>query len=358
MVKEFISQEKILSKNSFNCKWEAPSNIALIKYWGKSPVQIPMNPSISFTLKNCVTKTDISFEPIKNTSKKVKFEFSYNGESKSDFNSKLEIFFERIINYQPFLIDYYLKINSVNNFPHSSGIASSASAMAALSACLIDFENSHNPIVKKHKKTSFLSRLGSGSACRSVSGPIMTWGKHSKIPKSNDFYATKFLGYHQIFDTYCDSILLVDSGKKEVSSTLGHELMKKHPFASSRFKQAKNNFSLLSVALKSGDLDSFIKIVENEALQLHAMMMTSNPYFILIKPKTLNIINEIRDFRRKFNIPICFTLDAGANVHLLYPQIHKSDVLELIKKNLSIYCNNSYINDEVGVGIKKIKFVL
>ena len=76
------------------------------------------------------------------------------------------------------------------------------------------------------------------------------------------------------------------------------------------FKQAKNNFSLLSVALKSGDLDSFIKIVENEALQLHAMMMTSNPYFILIKPKTLNIINEIRDFRRKFNIPICFTLDA------------------------------------------------
>ena len=358
MVKEFISQEKILSKNSFNCKWEAPSNIALIKYWGKSPVQIPMNPSISFTLKNCVTKTDISFEPIKNTSKKVKFEFSYNGESKSDFNSKLEIFFERIINYQPFLINYYLKINSVNNFPHSSGIASSASAMAALSACLIDFENSHNPIVEKQKKISFLSRLGCGSACRSVSGPIMTWGKNSKVPKSNDFYASKFLGNHQIFDTYCDSILLVDSGKKEVSSTLGHELMKKHPFASSRFKQAKNNFSLLSIALKNGDLDSFIKIVENEALQLHAMMMTSNPYFILIKPKTLNIINEIRDFRRKFNIPICFTLDAGANVHLLYPQIHKSDVLEFIKKNLSIYCNNCYINDEVGVGIKKIKFVL
>ena len=353
MVKEFISKEKILSKNFFNCKWEAPSNIALIKYWGKSPVQIPKNPSISFTLKNCVTKTDISFQPIKNTSKKVKFEFSYNGESKSDFNSKLEIFFERIINYQPFLINYYLKINSVNNFPHSSGIASSASAMAALSACLIDFENSHNPIVEKQKKISFLSRLGSGSACRSFSGPIMTWGKNSKVPKSNDFYASKFLGNHQIFDTYCDSILLVDSGKKEVSSTLGHELMKKHPFASSRFKQAKNNFSLLSVALKSGDLDSFIKIVENEALQLHAMMMTSNPYFILIKPKTLNIINEIRDFRRKFNIPICFTLDAGANVHLLYPQIHKPDILEFIKKNLSIYCNNYYINDEVGVGIKK-----
>ena len=353
MVKEFISQEKILSKNSFNCKWEAPSNIALIKYWGKSPVQIPMNPSISFTLKNSVTQTEISFAPIKNTSKKVKFEFSYNGESKSDFNSKLEIFFERIINYQPFLINYYLKINSVNNFPHSSGIASSASAMAALSACLIDFENSHNPIVEKQKKISFLSRLGSGSACRSVSGPIMTWGKNSKVPKSNDFYASKFLGNHQIFDTYCDSILLVDSGKKEVSSTLGHELMKKHPFASSRFKQAKNNFRLLSIALKNGDLDSFIKIVENEALQLHAMMMTSNPYFILIKPKTLNIINEIRDFRRKFNIPICFTLDAGANVHLLYPQIHKPDILEFIKKNLSIYCNNYYINDEVGVGIKK-----
>ena len=71
--------------------------------------------------------------------------------------------------------------------------------------------------------------------------------------------------------------------------------------------------------MKSGDLDTFIKIVELEALSLHAMMMTSNPYYILMKPNTLSIIEKLWDFRKEKNIPACFTMDAGANVHILYP---------------------------------------
>ena len=121
---------------------------------------------------------------------------------------------------------------------------------------------------------------------------------------------------NSIFKSYQDIILLVDKESKNVSSTKGHDLMHSNPYAEKRFLQARRNCDSLIPIMKSGDLDAFIKIVELEALSLHAMMMTSNPYFILIKPKTLNIINEIRDFRRKFNIPICFSFALGFRFHI------------------------------------------
>jgi len=107
--------------------------------------------------------------------------------------------------------------------------------------------------------------------------------------------------------------------------------------------------------MKSGDIDAFIKIVELEALSLHAMMMTSTPYFILIKPNTLEIIQRIWDFRMSQKIPICFTLDAGANVHLLYPLEYKRHVLSFIDTDLKSFCENEqYLIDQVGQGARKL----
>ena len=107
--------------------------------------------------------------------------------------------------------------------------------------------------------------------------------------------------------------------------------------------------------MKSEDLDGFVEIVESEALSLHAMMMTSNPYFILFKPNTLSIIEKIWDLRKNNKIPICFTLDAGANVHLLYPFEFKNIVKIFIEDELKEFCQNGqYILDYVGVGAKKI----
>ena len=111
----------------------------------------------------------------------------------------------------------------------------------------------------------------------------------------------------------------------------------------------------MKTVLESGDLDEFIKIVESEALTLHAMMMTSMPYFILMKPNTLEIINKIWKFRNETQIPVCFTLDAGANVHVLYPENVQEKVLEFIKDELVGYCQNSqYICDEIGFGATKL----
>jgi len=131
--------------------------------------------------------------------------------------------------------------------------------------------------------------------------------------------------------------------------------MHDHPFAEQRFVQAHENLDKLKVIFESGNLEGFIKIVESEALTLHAMMMTSMPYFILMKPNTLEIINTIWKFRNETNIPVCFTLDAGANVHVLYPENVKEAVLDFIKSELISFCQNSqYICDEIGSGATEL----
>jgi diphosphomevalonate decarboxylase len=136
-----------------------------------------------------------------------------------------------------------------------------------------------------------------------------------------------------------------------VSSSVGHELMHNHPFAKQRFDQAHENLAQMEQILMNGNLESFVNLVESEALTLHSMMMTSMPYFILMKPNTLEIINKIWKFRQLTDIQVCFTLDAGANVHVLYPENVKREVLQFIKNELIGFCQNrQYICDEIGTG--------
>lgn len=344
-----------IEKGSYT--WSSPSNIALVKYWGKKEHQIPENPSISFTLDNCKTITTLSF--VKKNTDNFSFDIFLEGEKKDDFKPKIETFFKRIENYLPFLKAYHFTIETSNTFPHSSGIASSASGMSALALCLMSIEKALNPDMSEAhfiKKALFLARLGSGSACRSLEGDLVVWGKHKQIDGSSDLFGIKYpFHVHENFKNYNDAILLVDKGEKQVSSTLGHNLMHNHPFAQERFKQAHDNLSNLIKILKTGDLKNFIDLVESEALTLHAMMMTSMPYFILMKPNTLEIINKIWSYRQDTGIPVCFTLDAGANVHVLYPEKHTEKVNQFIKNELVVYCQNGhYICDKIGFGAKQL----
>ncbi|OIQ23191.1 diphosphomevalonate decarboxylase [Lacinutrix sp. MedPE-SW] len=340
-------------------EWASPSNIALVKYWGKKENQIPENQSISFTLNECKTITKLSYILKDNKTDDFDFQVYLDGERKLDFEPKIKTFFNRIYNYVPFLKNYKFKIETKNTFPHSSGIASSASGMSALALCLMSIEKQLNPKISKsffNKKASFLARLGSGSASRSIEGDLVVWGKHNDIEGSSDLYGIKYpYKVHENFKNFQDTILLVDKGEKQVSSTVGHNLMYGHPYAKQRFDQANSNISVIKNILESGDLEAFIALVESEALTLHAMMMTSMPYFILMKPNTLEIINKIWGFRKETKLNICFTLDAGANVHILYPENEKEQILEFIKTQLVAYCQNGhYICDSVGLGAKKM----
>ncbi|TXG36633.1 diphosphomevalonate decarboxylase [Seonamhaeicola maritimus] len=347
---------KTIEKGSVT--WESPSNIALVKYWGKKESQIPANPSVSFTLNDCKTTTTLSFSK-KKSEDAFSFDVYLDGEKKDGFKPKIETFFKRIEQYVPFVKGYHFKIETSNTFPHSSGIASSASGMSALALCLTSIERGLTGDVDDKyftQKASFLARLGSGSACRSLEGDLVVWGQHHEIKESSDLFGVKYpFEVHEKFKNYQDTILLVDKGEKQVSSTVGHNLMHNHPFAQERFKQAHINLSALIKVFKEGDLDEFINIVESEALTLHAMMMTSMPYFILMKPNTLEIINKIWVFRQETGSKICFTLDAGANVHVLYPQRECEQVGEFIKNELVAHCQNGqYICDQIGFGAKEI----
>lgn len=354
----FIPKDLDFSITETTVTWKTPSNIALVKYWGKTNPQLPKNTSISFTLSNCYTTTKISFTKI-NKVETADFELFFEGKKKDDFKPKIATFFERILSYCPYILEYKMEIHSENSFPHSSGIASSASGMSAIAMCLMSLEKQLNPEISEeffNQKASFLARLGSGSASRSIEGPLVIWGQHPDFKNSSDLFGIKFPHYvHSIFNNYQDTILLVDKGEKQVSSTVGHNLMFNHPYAENRFKQANENLSKLSKILQNGNIKEFIKLVESEALTLHAMMLTSDPYFILMKPNTLNIINKIWEYREKTNSNVCFTLDAGANVHLLYPENEKENIHTFIEEELSQHCQKGqFIHDYSGNGAKLI----
>lgn len=353
---QFIPEifSKKIEKVSFT--WQTPSNIALVKYWGKSNSQIPKNASISFTLNNCHTITTMAF--VKKETSAIEFKMFFEGKEKKEFKPKIIAFFKRVQEYCPYIFEYHMTINSENSFPHSSGIASSASGLSAIAMCLMSLEQEINPNLTQefvNKKASFLARLGSGSASRSIEGPLVVWGKHSEIAGSSDLFGVLFpYKVHAVFENYQDAILLVDKGEKKVSSTAGHDLMHAHPYAENRFIQANENIAKISEILQTGDVKAFINLVESEALTLHAMMLTSHPYFILMKPNTLEIIQKIWTYRSTKNSAICFTLDAGANVHVLYPMHEKKAINSFIKSELSSYCQKKqYIYDATGFGAIK-----
>ncbi len=332
-------------------KWQSPSNIALVKYWGKRKdgVQLPQNPSVSFTLKNCRTETSVFFEE----ADRFGLQFRFDGKENPEFQAKIEKFINTYIDLFPSIRHLDLNISSHNTFPHSSGIASSASSMSALVLCLLDIERMATGAKEIDKrKASSLARLASGSASRSLFPKMALWGATDAFPGSSDEYALSLEeAIHPVFKTYHDSILIVSDAKKSVSSRAGHALMDANPYASARFATAQRNTRLLLETLKAGDLEQFIRITESEAMQLHALMMCSEPSFMLMKPNTLRIINTLHEFRNETDIPVCFTLDAGPNVHILYPDQDAEMVERFIMDELEHYCvEGQWIPDQLGDG--------
>lgn len=333
MLTEFIPQHK---KETFSStvKETAPSNIALIKYWGKYLSQIPANPSISYTLTNCHTNTELSFEKGQAFSVKVLL----SGEEKQDFAFKIEKYFRSIERYLPWILEGSYLVKTENSFPHSSGIASSASGFAALAKCLLRLDQLFGEEESLDlKKASFLARLGSGSAARSLEEGMQVWGETPEVEGSSNLYAVSYPSeeIHPVFKDFNDYVLLIHEGEKSVSSTAGHNLMNDHPYAQRRFEEARENFTKIKSILKSGALEDFIELVEHEALTLHALMMMSSPAYLLMRPETLSVLQSIWRFRKETGHPLFFTLDAGANVHLLFPSGESKEAIEaFIEKEL------------------------
>jgi diphosphomevalonate decarboxylase len=289
----------------------------------------------------------------------VELDFWFDGIQNAAFGERMSKFLQSVTDIFPWLGQVSLKLESHNTFPHSAGIASSASAFSALALCLCSLDTELNGIIldetEFRNKASYVARLGSGSACRSVFSGITVWGKTRAAAGSSDLLAVPVKEIHPVFTTLRDTILLVNKKEKAVSSSEGHNRMIGHPFAEPRVKQAVKNTAILLAAIKNGDKKTFIRIVENEALTLHALMMTSEEGFMLMHPETVRIISRIQEVRKETGIEICFTLDAGPNVHLIYfedqfEQVNKLIVEDLLKNNEQ----NMRIDDFYGTGPIKI----
>lgn len=332
--------------HSGKIEWSAPSNIALVKYWGKLPGQLPANPNLSMTLSRSVTRTILSWEV--KSKPGLEWSFLFEGREAPAFHPKISAFLESVKTYLPFLDHLKIRIDSENTFPHSSGIASSASSMMALACCLVgagEILTDKKPDDHSFRNfVSFLARIGSGSASRSVWPGFAEWGYLEEIENSSNEYAVPL--NHMTdpwFQGLRDAILIVRSGKKTVSSTTGHGLMNAHPYASARYIRAKMNMLQLIEALKKKDPAVFTRVVENEALDLHGLMLSSDPGFYLLEPGTLEIIKRIKRFRGETGIFSAFTLDAGPNVHLLYHSENRNEMEGFINEALEPLCEEGKI---------------
>jgi diphosphomevalonate decarboxylase len=340
--------------------WKSPSNIALVKYWGKFGNQMPKNASVSFTLDHAFTQTSIAYSSRPNASDEISIHFLFEGQENPSFQKKIQVFLISALHEFPFLKELHLDIKSENSFPHSTGIASSASSMSALALCLCQMKREITGELLNEddflRKASIIARLGSGSACRSVFPYLGLWGELTQVENSSNEYAIPvYQEVAPVFKTFRDSILIISATEKSVSSRAGHSLMEGNPYAEARYQQANQHVIEILDAMRLGDLEKWGNIVEKEALTLHALMMASEPPYILMHPNTLEVINKIRTFRQENNVPVYFTLDAGPNVHILYPHNVKDMVTHFIEEELVYLCENGrVIHDNVGKGPRKI----
>lgn len=348
------------SEKNIKIGWRAPANIALVKYWGKRQGQLPENGSISITLDQSSTTTYLSFQKKKQEDRAIDMKYFFQGKKHEKFREKIAGYLNVLLHELPFLIDYQLIIHSENNFPHSAGIASSASSMAALALCLVSMEElvtiKKLPEADFFRRASFLARLGSGSASRSVYGGIVSWGQIDSVKHSSDDYATPFpLPGESRFRHLRDSILIVSSEEKNFSSSSGHASMADHPYRAGRIAQANSNVNKITEAILKNDFQSLIKISEHEALSLHALLLSSSAGIMLLKPDTLRIIEEIRRFRESTKLDLFFSIDAGPNVHLIYFEDQRNMILPFVQQTLSKYCEQGqWIDDRIGNGPIKL----
>lgn len=300
----------------------AHSNIALIKYWGKknNKLRIPSNNSISINLSNLYTTTTIEFDKkyksddilINNIrdEKQIKRASSHLDIIRSLAKTKL-----------------YAKVVSENNFPSSSGLASSASGFAALTLSAITNLN----LKVEEKQITTLARLGSGSACRSIPDGIVEWVKGNS-------HNTSFA--YSLFKANYLSIsilaIVLQNTEKEVSSTDGMKNVQKNIFFKSRILNLNKKLKEIKHFIQIKDYDKIFSTAEQEALELHAIIMTTPPFNnIYWSPETIKIIRKVWNMRKN-NIPVYFTNDAGSNIFLLCEDKYTDKVLEELKEEKGI----------------------
>lgn len=343
----------------YTISWKSPPNLAIVKYWGKTDGQIPMNASVSFVLDGLHTTTRVNFTPA--TSAGELAGIWLNGVFDQKLALRTDAYIRSLYPVFPSLAGFRLEVHTANNFPHGAGIASSASGFSAMALCIAEFAAQLNeeilPGFTFLQKASYLARMGSGSAARSVYPGFSVWGETPVWEGANNAFAIEIAGETpHIWRQLNDTILVVHDAPKTVSSSEGHRRMQHHPFVDGRKIQAENNLKRFKSILAEEDLPAFVLLAEEESLTLHALMLSASPGYWLFQPLTLQLLAAIRHFRESTGVPAGFSIDAGANVHFLWFERDREVVLRFLNDALAHICPPSnWLWSSVGSGPVKIE---
>ena len=294
----------------------AHPNIALIKYWGNKDqkLRIPVNGSISFNLDSLFTKTKVTFDLSLITDSLTINDQKISGPGLDRVVSFLDIV-RGLAEKQLFA-----RVESENNFPVGTGIASSASAFAALSLSA----SKAIGLNLTEKELSRLARRGSGSACRSIPEGFVEWypGKSDK-----DSYAHSIASPNHW--NLVDIIAVVSIEHKKVGSTAGHELANSSSLQNARVQDTDHRLQIVRQAILDQDFLKMADMVELDSNMMHAVMMTSNPPLMYWESTSITIMKIVKEWREA-GIPVCYTLDAGPNVHIITTKGYSDKIIALL----------------------------
>lgn len=295
----------------------AHPNIAFIKYWGNrdDALRLPSNGSISMNLDGLHARTTVTFEPALPADS-----LRLNGaEQSGPALERVRRFVEIVRGMAGARL--FARVVSENNFPTGAGIASSAAAFAALSLAA-----SHAAGLElSEPELSRLARLGSGSASRSVPGGFVEWQAGSDDASSYAFQVAP-PGYWDLVDC----VAVAAAGHKPVGSSEGHALAGTSPLQAARVADAGRRLDICRRAILERDFAAFAEIVEQDSNLMHAVMMTSRPALFYWEPASLAVMKAVREWRAAGRL-VCYTLDAGPNVHVLTLSEHQEWVAAALR---------------------------
>lgn len=295
----------------------APANVGLIKYWGRKDevLRLPVNGSISVNLSNLLTTTTVEF-----TNNLTKDEIMINGISDQTVAIRVIKHLDRIRNLAK--TKKHAKVVSVNSFPANTGLSSSSSAFAALTLAGIKASG----ISLSEKDLSILARLASGSACRSIPDGFVEWLEGNT---NNTSYAVSV--YPPDYWDIADVVAVVSTESKEVSSTEGQKYVYTSPFFQTRLLKMKDKINRMKKILNDKNFTEFGDLLEAEALELHAIMLTSKPPLIYWTQGTLAIMKQVKKWRL-MKLPVYFTINTGQDIHLFCKKENEKKLIAELKK--------------------------
>ncbi|MBM3181333.1 MAG: diphosphomevalonate decarboxylase [Chloroflexi bacterium] len=282
---------------------QALPNIAFIKYWGNrdNNLRLPSNGSISMNLDGLFTRTTVSFQP------SLPFdELIINGHAVMGKGLERISYILDLVRVMAG-IEMNAEVMSENNFPAGAGIASSAAAFAALALA----SSYAAGLTLSEAQLSRLARRGSGSASRSIPSGFVEW----KMGTGDDDSAAISIAPPEHWNLV-DCIAIVNASHKKTGSTEGHAIAGTSPLQNARVADTPRRLELCRNAILKKDFEAFANIIEHDSDMMHAVMMTSNPPLMYWQAGTVGIFHAVREWRAS-GLPVAYTVDAGANVHVI-----------------------------------------